>query len=279
LPEILREVLAKRGIVGPEAIDRFFNPSIAALSPPDCLTGVSEAAELLLDEDGKIVVFGDYDCDGVCASAILTSVLGKLGKDVSPFLPERLSEGYGMSAASVSRMFAEHPGVKLVVTVDNGVNSVDEVAALREKGIKVVVTDHHLPGVVLPECEALVNPKVSASPELADLCGAGVAFMVAAALVKKARERGLYSGPNLGGPLLVLAGLATITDLMPLSWQNRIIVSESLRRFHACAPLGMRELYARAAKTAAAAPSWTRPWTLSSVRTGSTPLLSARAAR
>ena len=197
MPEILREVLAKRGIVGPEAIDRFFNPSIAALSPPDCLTGVSEAAELLLDEDGKIVVFGDYDCDGVCASAILTSVLGKLGKDVSPFLPERLSEGYGMSAASVSRMFAEHPGVKLVVTVDNGVNSVDEVAALREKGIKVVVTDHHLPGAVLPECEALVDPKVSSSPELADLCGAGVAFMVAAALVKKARERGLYSGPNL----------------------------------------------------------------------------------
>ena len=255
LPEILREVLAKRGIVGPEAVDRFFNPSIAALSPPDCLTGVSEAAELLLDEDGKIVVFGDYDCDGVCASAILTSVLGNLGKDVSPFLPERLSEGYGMSAASVSRMFAEHPGVKLVVTVDNGVNSVDEVAALREKGIKVVVTDHHLPGAVLPECEALVNPKVSASPELADLCGAGVAFMVAAALVKKARERGLYSGPNLGGPLLVLAGLATITDLMPLSPQNRIIVSEALRRFHACAPLGIRELYARAAKIAAAVPS------------------------
>ena len=255
LPEVLRGVLAGRGIVGAEALERFFNPSISSLSPPDGLSGVADAAELLLEADGKIVVFGDYDCDGICASAILTSVLEKLGKDVSPFLPDRLQEGYGMSTASVSRMLCEYPDVKLVVTVDNGVNSVEEVAALRSRGIKVVVTDHHLPGAVLPECEALVDPKVSASPELADLCGAGVAFMVAAALVGKARGRGLYSGPNLGGPLLVLAGLATITDLMPLSGQNRIIVSESLRRFHACAPLGIRELYARAAKIATAAPS------------------------
>ena len=255
LPEILRVVLAKRGIVGSEALERFFNPSIVSLLPPDGLAGVSAAVELLLETDGRIVVFGDYDCDGICASAILVSVLEKLGKEVSPFLPDRLKEGYGMSTASVSRMLCEYPDVKLVVTVDNGVNSVEEVAALREKGVKVVVTDHHLPGAVLPECEALVNPKVSAPPEMADLCGAGVAFMVAAALVGKARGLGLYSGPNLGGPLLVLAGLATITDLMPLSWQNRIIVSESLRRFHACAPLGMRELYARAAKTAAAVPS------------------------
>ena len=254
-PEILRGILAGRGISGAEALERFFNPSISSLSPPDGLSGVADAAELLLEADGKIVVFGDYDCDGICASAILTSVLKKLGKDVSPFLPDRLREGYGMSTASVSRMLCEYPDVKLVVTVDNGVNSVEEVAALRGRGIKVVVTDHHLPGAVLPEYEALVDPKVSAPPELADLCGAGVAFMVAAALVGKARGRGLYSGPNLGGPLLVLAGLATITDLMPLSGQNRIIVSESLRRFHACAPLGIRELYARAAKMATAAPS------------------------
>ena len=255
MPTVLRELLAKRGIAGSESLERYFNPSIASLLPPDGLDGVSAAAELLLAQSGKIVVFGDYDCDGICASAIMTRVLATLGKNVSPFLPDRLSEGYGMSASSVSRMLAEHPDVKLVVTVDNGVNSIEEVAALREKGIAVVVTDHHLPGAELPRCNALVNPKVAAQPELSDLCGAGVAFMVAAALVTRARERGVYSGPNLGGPLLVLAGLATITDLMPLLGQNRIIVHEALRRFHTCAPTGIKELYSRSAKIASTVPS------------------------
>lgn len=250
LPPVLREVLSSRGIGGDEALERYFNPSIASLASPAGLDGVDPAAEIMLSADGKIVVFGDYDCDGICATAILTSVLQSLGKEVSPFLPDRLNEGYGMSAGSVKRMLEEHPDVRIVVTVDNGVNSVDEVSALKKRGVSVVVTDHHLPGSVLPSADALVNPKVAASDGLEDLCGAGVAFMLANVLVGKARERGLYKGGNLAGPLLVLAGLATVTDLMPLSGQNRIIVSESLRRFHSCAPLGLKELHARAAKVA-----------------------------
>lgn len=255
LPPVLRDILAARGISGTDALARFFHPSIAELASPKELAGAEEAARILLETEGEIVVFGDYDCDGICASAIIVTVLKALGRQVSAFLPDRLSEGYGMTESSVKRMLVEYPKVKTLVTVDNGVNSVEEVAMLRKKGIAVVVTDHHLPGSVLPECDALVNPKVAASPELEDLCGAGVAFMVANALVTKARAAGLYSGPNIGGPLLVLAGLATITDLMPLSGQNRIIVSEALRRFHACAPLGVKELYLRAAKVAAAVPS------------------------
>lgn len=250
LPPVLREVLSSRGIGGDEALERYFNPSIASLASPAGLDGVDPAAEIMLSADGKIVVFGDYDCDGICATAILTSVLQSLGKEVSPFLPDRLNEGYGMSAGSVKRMLEEHPDVRIVVTVDNGVNSVDEVSALKKRGVSVVVTDHHLPGSVLPSADALVNPKVAAADGLEDLCGAGVAFMLANVLVGKARERGLYKGGNLAGPLLVLAGLATVTDLMPLSGQNRIIVSESLRRFHSCAPLGLKELHARAAKVA-----------------------------
>lgn len=251
-PKILLEVLAARGIEGQEALERFFNPSLAELSPPSCLAGIDEAAELLLAATGRIVVFGDYDCDGICATAILTRVLEILGKDVSPFLPDRLKEGYGMSAASVSRMLGEYPDVGTVVTVDNGINSVDEVAALKDKGVTVVITDHHLPGAVLPRADAIVNPKVKvlASGGLDDLCGAGVAFMLANRLVTKARERAIYNGESLGGPLLVLAGLATVTDLMPLAGQNRIIVSEALRRFRSCAPLGLKELHNRAAKSA-----------------------------
>ena len=255
LPSVLRGILASRGLSDQESLERYFNPSISSLASPEGLGSIDSAAELMLSETGEIVVFGDYDCDGVCASAIVIAVLKALGKKAAAFLPDRLSEGYGMSAASVSRMLGEYPAAGMVVTVDNGVNSVEEIASLRAKGIRVVVTDHHLPGPVLPDADALINPKVEASDELKDLCGAGVAFMLANVLVRKARARGLYDGPSLGGPLLVLAGLATITDLMPVAGQNRIIVSEALRRFHSCAPLGLKELHSRAAKVASAMPS------------------------
>lgn len=252
---LLSRLLASRGVSAEEA-PAFFSPSIANLARPTDLPGVEEASEVILDavsRGEKIVIFGDYDCDGVCASSILAIAIGaisKPGSRPSVFLPERLKEGYGMTSASVARMLSENPSVKLVITVDNGINSIEEVARLKSRGISVVVTDHHLPGDELPAADALVNPKVSAPPHLEPLCGAGVAFMLANALVTKARKRGLYSGPAVGGPLLVLAGLATVTDIMPIVGQNRILVSEALRRFRTLAPAGLKELYARAARSA-----------------------------
>ena len=251
LPEILETILLRRGIPA-DGISAYLNPSASDLPPPSELPGVDDAAGAILAalaERRRIVVFGDYDCDGVCASAILVIALQALGGDVSPFLPERLSEGYGMSDASVERMLREHPGVGLVVTVDNGINSVRQIAALKARGISVVVTDHHLPGDELPAADALVDPKVAAPEALSGLCGAGVAFMLANRLVDEARAKGLYSGPSVGGPLLVLAGIATVTDIMPLVGPNRIIVAEALRHFGAWAPLGLKELYLRAARS------------------------------
>lgn len=252
---LLSRLLASRGVSAEEA-PAFFSPSIANLARPTDLPGVEEASEVILgavSRGEKIVIFGDYDCDGVCASSILAIAIGAISKPVSRpsvFLPERLKEGYGMTSASVARMLSENPSVKLVITVDNGINSIEEVARLKSRGISVVVTDHHLPGDELPAADALVNPKVSAPPHLEPLCGAGVAFMLANAVVTKARKRALYSGPNVGGPLLVLAGLATVTDIMPIVGQNRILVSEALRRFRTLAPAGLKELYARAARSA-----------------------------
>ena len=254
-PLLISRLLATRGVSAEEAPD-FFCPSIANLAKPSELPGVEAASEVILEaviRGDKIVIFGDYDCDGVCASSILALAIGaisKSGEQPAVFLPERLKEGYGMTSASVARMLAENPDVKLVVTVDNGINSIEEVAALKSRGLKVVVTDHHLPGDELPAADALVNPKVSAPPHLEVLCGAGVAFMLANAIVNKARERALYSGPNVGGPLLVLAGLATVTDIMPLVGQNRILVYEALRRFRTIAPTGLKELYLRASRSA-----------------------------
>ena len=253
LSRIVSTILERRGITAAELED-FLHPTLDKLAAPEELPGIDKAADIILDSvlyRRKIVVFGDYDCDGVCATAIVSRTLRALGGDVTEFIPDRLTEGYGMSEASIARMLKGNPGVGLVVTVDNGINSVVEVTNLKRKWSSVVVTDHHLPGDELPDANAIVNPKVSAPPHLANLCGAGVAFMLANRIVSEAKRRGMYKGPSIGGPLLVLAGLATVTDIMPLLGQNRILVSEALKRFFACAPTGLKELHARAARAGA----------------------------
>ena len=252
---IVEELLRQRGIVDYE---KYFNPSLADLAAPEELPGVSAAVAKMIEAvkaGRRIVVFGDYDCDGVCATAIMALALKAIGGNVDTFLPKRLDEGYGMSDEAVVRMLGDFPGVELVVTVDNGINSISQIADLRSEGIETIVSDHHLPSVnmfgqmLLPNAVAIVNPKVAAPEHLQDLCGASVAFLLANALVDAATKCGLYAGPKIGGPLLVLAGLATVTDVMPLVGQNRILVSESLKRFHNWAPLGLRELYARASRS------------------------------
>ena len=250
--EIIDRLLAARGI-SPEERDAFLHPSLSALAAPEGLPGITQAADVILAAVGagrKIVVFGDYDCDGVCATAILVKALRAIGgaDSVAAFIPDRLSEGYGMSDAAIARCLETNPGVGLVITVDNGINSIEQIAALKERGVSVVVTDHHLPGPKLPPADAVVNPKVAAPRHFADLCGAGVAFFLANRIVSEARRRGVYSGPIIGGPLLVLAGLATVTDIMPLLGQNRILVSEAMSRFRTLAPMGLKELHFRAAR-------------------------------
>lgn len=254
LPPILARLLASRGVTE-EGREAFLDPSLTRLARSDDLPGMTEAVQVILPflhTKRKIVVFGDYDADGVCASAILVTALRRLGGNAEAFIPHRFGEGYGMTAASLERLWCEHADAALVVTVDNGISSPDEVAKLKMKGIRVVVTDHHLPGENLPKADALVNPRVQSCPGSADLCGAGVAFFLASALAQAATEKGLYTGPKFSGPLLVLAGLATVADLVPLKEQNRILVAQSLAYFNRCAPCGLRELRDKAARSAAA---------------------------
>jgi len=252
LPELIIRILAARGVSGETAVEKYFSPSLHDLAKPQELPGVTEAVDAILSAHGKVIVFGDYDCDGVCATAIMVNCLKAVLPDceIVPFLPDRLTEGYGMSDGSVKRMLEENPDVSLVVTVDNGINSVDRVAELQERQICVVITDHHLPGERLPDADAVVDPKVAAPPHLENLCGAGVAYLLANALVSESRQRGLYNGCSIGGPLLVLAGLATVTDIMPLTGQNRILVFEALQRFSSWAPIGLKELLNRASRSA-----------------------------
>lgn len=248
--ECVRRILELRGISAAE-LDAFLKPALDRLADASALPQIDLATDVILGAvaAGKpIVIFGDYDCDGVCATAILSRTLKTLGAKVSEFIPKRIEEGYGMTDAALRRMLKDNPEVKLVITVDNGINSVEQVAELAAKGIEVVITDHHLPGEVLPKASALVNPKVASPKEFEDLCGAGVAFLLARRLVDEARQRKLYDGGPVAGPLLILAGLATVTDVMPVLGQNRILVAEALKRFFTCAPMGLKELYMRAAR-------------------------------
>lgn len=253
LPPILARILASRGL-SPDDLESFLDPALSRLADATSLPGVSDAVNAIIEfvaSRRKIVVFGDYDADGVCATAILVRTIRTLGGVADAFIPERFTEGYGMTDASLSRLFTEHPDMALVVTVDNGITAPREVAALRARGIAVVVTDHHLPGPELPVPDALVNPRVASSPGCENLCGAGVAFFLAAALAKEAKARGIHDGGKFSGPLLVLAGLATVADLMSLTGQNRIIVTQALAVFRSCAPVGLRELFDHAARRVA----------------------------
>lgn len=250
--KLMASLLAARGVTA-DGLEEFFDPSVKRLARAEDLPGVRDAVRVIMPfvrDKRKIVVFGDYDVDGVSASAILVSSLRRLGATAEALIPRRHGEGYGMTPASLARLLEEHPDVALVVTVDNGITSPNEVAQLREKGISVVVTDHHLPGVDLPQPDALVNPRVASCDGCEELCGAGVAFFLASALAKAATAEGLYTGPKFGAPLLVLAGLATVADIMPVRNQNRILVTQALALFTRCAPIGLRELLQRAARTA-----------------------------
>lgn len=254
LPPIPARLLASRNVTA-EGLEAFLDPSLTRLAHPEDLPRIKKAVQVILPflrTKQKIVVFGDYDADGVCASAILVTALRRLGGNAEAFIPHRFKEGYGMTAASLGRLLREQKDIALVVTVDNGISSPDEIAELKKRGIRVVVTDHHLPGEKLPEADALVNPRVRSCPGCADLCGAGVAFFLASALAQAATVEGLYTGPKFSGPLLVLAGLATVADLVPLKEQNRILVAQSLAYFRRCAPCGLRELRDKAARSAAA---------------------------
>lgn len=255
---LFARLLALRGVTD-QTRELFRSPKWSDIPEPDELPGIAEAANAvlaMLKSGRKIVIFGDYDCDGLCATAILTLVLRRLSEvlgveaDVAAFIPERLTEGYGLSDASVARMMDAHPDVAMLLTVDNGVNAVEQIAALKSQGIAVVVTDHHLPGETLPVADALVDPKVAAPPHLGELCGAMVAYFLARSLFRIVRSetgRDDVAG-GMNGALLEMASLATVTDIMPLAGINRTLVFNALREFHTRAPLGLRTLYQNATR-------------------------------
>ena len=233
LPEALKRVYANRGITDPAALSL----TLDQLHPPRQLKGIEEAAELLADAiegDGRVLIIGDFDADGATSSAMAVSVLRQMGlREVAYLVPNRFEFGYGLSPEIVELAAAQMPD--LIVTVDNGISSVEGVAAAQAMGISVLVTDHHLPGSQLPTAEVIVNPNQPgcAFPSKA-LAGVGVMFYVLSALRAELRQRRWFdsqglSEPNLGDALDLVA-LGTVADVVPLDRNNRILVAAGLAR-------------------------------------------------
>ncbi|MGB3271164.1 MAG: single-stranded-DNA-specific exonuclease RecJ [Rhodanobacter sp.] len=234
---VLQRIYAARGVLEPAQVEH----RLARMLSPQLLGGMAQAVELLAEAirgEWSILVAGDYDCDGATGTAVAVRGLRLLGaKRVDYAIPNRFVHGYGLSAAFVASM---QPTPQLIVTVDNGVASVAGVAAAKARGIKVIVTDHHLPGERLPDCDAMVNPNLAGDPFPSKmLAGVGVMFYLLLALRARMDGLGAFGGarPDLS-PLLDLVALGTVADLVPLDFNNRVLVEAGLQRMRsgrACA--------------------------------------------
>jgi len=230
---LLAQCLLNRGLSELDEIEKFPAPRLKNLSDPFLLPNMRVAIERLLlahERDEPLVIFGDYDVDGVTSTTLLLEVLRKLGWRVDAYLPHRMDEGYGLSRDGVENCLKKFP-VKLFLAVDCGSTAVETVAWLREQNVDVIVLDHHQVSNPAPAAVALVNPQLSAS--FTELCSAGLAFKLAHAILKRGRETGLPGAADFDlKSLLDLVALGTIADLVPLIGENRILVTAGLEKLN-----------------------------------------------
>lgn len=223
LPSIVADVLAGRGLSAPEVAQLLGEQQ---LEDPFLLPDMKKAVariEKAMQQGEQIAVYGDYDCDGVTSTVILYSYLFSMGARVLYYIPDRLDEGFGMNQGAVDVLHEK--GVSLIITVDNGTSALSEIAYAKTLGIDVVVTDHHQPGPVLPDAVAVVNPHRSEYQGFRQLCGAGVALKLAAAL-----DGGEYEG--VLEDYSSLAAIGTIEDVVSLTGENRLLVQRGDGRGH-----------------------------------------------
>ncbi len=230
---LLAQCLVNRGFSEPAVIENFLSPRLKNLADPFLLPNMDAAITrlLLAREHGEpIVIFGDYDVDGVTSTTILLEVLRALGWSADAYLPNRMDEGYGLSRDGVENCLKKFP-VKLLLAVDCGSTAVETIAWMKGQGVEVIVLDHHQVSNPAPVAVALVNPQLGKN--FTELCSAGLAFKLAHALVKRGRETGLAGAAEFDlKPLLDLVALGTIADLVPLVGENRILVTAGLEKLN-----------------------------------------------
>jgi single-stranded-DNA-specific exonuclease len=222
---VTSRLLAIRGLTNPDEASRFLNPSLDQLLDPFLLTDVGKAADRLLaaiTARERIAIHGDYDVDGITSTVILRRALELLGADVGHFIPERLTDGYGLQPGTIDRLHAE--GVKLIVSVDCGIRGAEAARRARKLGVDLIITDHHEPDTELPDAHAIVNPKRHDCryPDK-NLAGVGVALKLVQALCHRA-------GKTAWLPAFVkIAAIGTLADVVPLVGENRVIAKLGLQ--------------------------------------------------
>jgi single-stranded-DNA-specific exonuclease len=252
LPLPIARLLAARGFADADELNEFLQPDLRHLSDPSTMPGMTAAAERIwaaIRAKEPIVVFGDFDADGISATAVLVQALAQLGAEARPFLPERKTEGYGLTRGAIKRCLAEGPRPALWITVDCGITACAEVDYLRSLGIAVIVTDHHEPEGRLPAAEIIIDPMLDGTPRrLRDLCGAGVAFKLVHALVALGKKNGWHAGPPVVRKILAAAAVATVADIVPLRGENRTLVHAALSQWERFAGVGLTALLGRASQ-------------------------------
>ena len=230
-PGWFSSLLCARGVKSDAEATRFLNPSLSDLYDPFLLPGMAETVSLLrsaIAEGKTILVYGDYDADGVCAASILMEALHEEGASLAYRIPSRHTEGYGLNPDAVREIAQK---AQLLITVDCGISNVEEVALAKELGLTVIITDHHQPPEVLPQADAVMDPLLGDYP-CPYLCGAGVALKICQAL----------QGMPGVEKRLDLAAIATVADVVPLLDENRIIVREGLKRIGTASRPGLKAL-------------------------------------
>jgi len=234
MPALIHGLLMQRGVSSREEAEAFLHPSADQLLDPNLLGGMKEAVQriLMACENGEeLCVYGDYDVDGVSASSLLSMFLREMGFSVSVYIPSRHEEGYGLNEPAIIEIAKT---ASLMITVDCGISCANEIELSKSLGMDVIVTDHHRPGETLPDC-ITINPLLAGYP-FPSLCGAGVAFKLILALSAELerREGEISSPPGWGRAekYVDLAALATVADIVPLSSENRVIVSLGLARIN-----------------------------------------------
>ncbi|MBA7618600.1 Single-stranded-DNA-specific exonuclease RecJ [subsurface metagenome] len=241
-PPLIIQLLYNRGLREPRQVQSFLSSdeslSNNPLLLPDMHQAVARIYQALLSNE-NIAIYGDYDADGITATALLVQGLSALGSKAIPYIPHRLTEGYGLKKAALESLY--HQGVSLVITVDCGITSLPEVKKARRMGLDIIITDHHTPLPEIPPAIAIVNPKLPNSTyPFSELTGAGVAFKLLQALFQSlGREEHLAK-------LMDLVALGTVADISPLLGENRYLVKEGLKLINATPRLGIKEIITQA---------------------------------
>lgn len=244
--DIVVQMLYNRGIKNKNEAEEFFDPQYEGLLNPFLLKDMDKAVKRIieaLDKNQNIVIFGDYDVDGITATAVVYKILEKLKAKVSFYIPHRINEGYGLNKKAIDFLVSKK--TNLIITVDNGISNKEEVSYAKKKGVDIIITDHHEVPKVLPSAIAVVNPKRPDSKyPFRDLAGVGVAFKLVNALVaeiNKKKKKEVISEGHLKW-YLDLVALGTISDIVPLIGENRIITNFGLIVLTKSKNIGLRSL-------------------------------------